>query len=96
MYPCTVSQFLRTSTGLQRVVGVSTMRVEAKKGSKAAGKAVAKSDLPSKICVVCKRPFTWRKKWESSWDEVKYCSERCRRSRNVKAPNEDPGAEPET
>ena len=34
-------------------------------------KAVAKRDLPSKICVVCKRPFTWRKKWEDCWDDVK-------------------------
>jgi hypothetical protein len=34
------------------------MRVEAKKGSNAS-KAVAKADLPSKICVVCQRPFTW-------------------------------------
>ncbi|MDW3195676.1 MAG: DUF2256 domain-containing protein [Cytophagales bacterium] len=40
-----------------------------------------KGDLPSKICVVCARPFTWRKKWEKYWDEVKYCSERCRRNR---------------
>ncbi|PZO50213.1 MAG: DUF2256 domain-containing protein [Phormidesmis priestleyi] len=42
----------------------------------------AKSDLPSKICPVCGQPFTWRKKWEKCWDEVKYCSERCRRRRN--------------
>ena len=59
MLSSTFARLFRTSTGLQRVVGVSTMRVEAKKGSKAAGKAVAKSDLPSKICLVCKRPFTW-------------------------------------
>ncbi|MFM8753701.1 MAG: DUF2256 domain-containing protein, partial [Phenylobacterium sp.] len=26
------------------------------------------------------RPFAWRKKWEKVWDEVKYCSERCRRA----------------
>ena len=44
--------------------------------------AVKKSDLPSKICVVCQRPFTWRRKWKDCWDEVKYCSERCRRSRS--------------
>ena len=37
-------------------------------------KAVAKKDLPSKTCVVCKRPFTWRKKWEDCWDDVKYVS----------------------
>ncbi|MDJ0569607.1 MAG: DUF2256 domain-containing protein [Pleurocapsa sp. MO_192.B19] len=38
-----------------------------------------KSDLPTKVCPVCDRPFTWRKKWEKCWDEVKYCSDHCRR-----------------
>lgn len=37
-----------------------------------------KSDLPTKICAQCGRPFTWRKKWERVWDEVRYCSDRCR------------------
>jgi len=37
---------------------------------------------PSKICPVCQRPFTWRKKWQDCWQEVKYCSERCRRRRS--------------
>ena len=41
-------------------------------------KGVRKSDLPTKICPVCNRPFTWRKKWEREWDQVKYCSDRCR------------------
>lgn len=36
-----------------------------------------KSDLPSKICPVCERPFVWRKKWERDWDQVVYCSKRC-------------------
>lgn len=45
-------------------------------------KNVAKKDLPVKTCVVCLRPFTWRKKWEKVWDEVKYCSEKCRRHKN--------------
>ncbi|WP_318450840.1 DUF2256 domain-containing protein [Photobacterium leiognathi] len=40
-----------------------------------------KSYLPTKICVVCQRSFTWRKKWQQCWDDVKYCSERCRRSK---------------
>ncbi|MDR6235366.1 DUF2256 domain-containing protein [Pseudomonas oryzihabitans] len=40
-----------------------------------------KSDLPTKVCPVCQRPFAWRKKWEKNWDEVRYCSERCRRQR---------------
>ncbi|WP_299254460.1 DUF2256 domain-containing protein [uncultured Aquimarina sp.] len=40
-----------------------------------------KSNLPSKICKVCERPFSWRKKWEKVWEEVKYCSDRCRNNR---------------
>ncbi len=44
-------------------------------------KGVKKQDLPSKICVVCGRPFTWRKKWERVWDELKYCSDRCRQNK---------------
>ncbi|WP_462251950.1 DUF2256 domain-containing protein [Ekhidna sp.] len=41
-----------------------------------------KQHLPSKICVKCGRPFNWRKKWKSVWDDVKYCSEQCRRNKN--------------
>ncbi|WP_367183248.1 DUF2256 domain-containing protein [Novosphingobium sp.] len=40
-----------------------------------------KADLPSKVCLACNRPFTWRKKWERDWDQVRYCSDRCRGSR---------------
>ncbi|MCA8866886.1 MULTISPECIES: DUF2256 domain-containing protein [unclassified Halomonas] len=39
-----------------------------------------KGNLPEKNCVECQRPFTWRKKWARCWDQVRYCSERCRRS----------------
>ncbi|WP_313825838.1 DUF2256 domain-containing protein [Candidatus Mycobacterium wuenschmannii] len=36
----------------------------------------------TKTCVVCGRPFANRKKWRNrgQWDQVTYCSERCRRS----------------
>jgi hypothetical protein len=37
-----------------------------------------KADLPSKLCLSCARPFAWRKKWEKTWDEVRYCSDACR------------------
>jgi len=39
--------------------------------------------LPTKPCTVCGRPIAWRKKWERDWDQVKYCSEACRRKRRV-------------
>jgi hypothetical protein len=41
-------------------------------------KGIKKQNLPAKICPVCNRPFTWRKKWKKNWDEVKYCSDKCR------------------
>ncbi len=41
-------------------------------------KDVKKQHLPEKLCVSCGRPFAWRKKWERVWNEVKYCSDRCR------------------
>ena len=41
-----------------------------------------KGQLPTKTCVTCARPFEWRKKWADVWDDVRYCSERCRRHRN--------------
>jgi len=40
---------------------------------------VKKSDLPSKVCVVCGRPFMWRRKWARDWEAVRYCSDGCRR-----------------
>lgn len=42
-----------------------------------------KSELPTKLCATCGLSFTWRKKWARDWDEVRYCSERCRRSKNA-------------
>lgn len=43
-----------------------------------------KSDLPQKTCVTCGRPFSWRKKWEKVWEDVRYCSDRCRNERGDK------------
>ncbi|MCP2730988.1 DUF2256 domain-containing protein [Limnofasciculus baicalensis] len=47
-------------------------------------RARSKSDLPQKICPVCGFSFSWRKKWAKCWDDVKFCSERCRRRKNGK------------
>lgn len=47
-------------------------------------KRVLKKDLPTKICIVCQRPFVWRKKWENVWDDVKYCSGKCRENKGAK------------
>ena len=41
-------------------------------------KMVRKGDLPTKTCASCGLPFAWRKKWARDWEQVKYCSDRCR------------------
>jgi hypothetical protein len=40
-----------------------------------------KSHLPSKPCVACGRAMSWRKAWAKNWDEVRYCSDACRKQR---------------
>ncbi|MGL4436213.1 MAG: DUF2256 domain-containing protein, partial [Giesbergeria sp.] len=49
-----------------------------------------KSDLPHKTCCTCGLLFAWRKKWARDWEQVRYCSERCRQHR----PSGGPGATP--
>jgi hypothetical protein len=39
-----------------------------------------KNGYPPKVCKACGLPFEWRKKWARDWDNVKYCSEKCRRA----------------
>ncbi|MBP6455459.1 MAG: DUF2256 domain-containing protein [Chitinophagaceae bacterium] len=45
-------------------------------------KNIKKSDLPFKVCKVCQKKYNWRKKWINNWNEVKYCSEKCKRNKN--------------
>jgi hypothetical protein len=52
-----------------------------KKPSKAFGGGKKPLERAQKICVVCQKPFTWRKKWSRDWENVLYCSERCKKSR---------------
>ena len=42
-----------------------------------------KSNLPSKPCLACGRPMSWRKAWARNWAEVKFCSERCRHDKGA-------------
>ncbi|MCX2475836.1 DUF2256 domain-containing protein [Pedobacter sp. MC2016-05] len=37
-----------------------------------------KENLPEKTCPTCERPFSWRKKWKLNWDNVIYCSLKCK------------------
>ncbi|WP_030484723.1 DUF2256 and DUF3253 domain-containing protein [Nocardioides aequoreus] len=32
-----------------------------------------------KTCASCGRRIEWRKKWERDWEQVRYCSQACRR-----------------
>jgi hypothetical protein len=40
-----------------------------------------KNGFEPKTCQRCHLPFEWRKKWAKNWDEVKYCSDRCRENK---------------
>jgi hypothetical protein len=41
-------------------------------------KAKTKNGFAPKICQRCHLEFEWRKKWARDWENVKYCSERCK------------------
>ncbi|MFM7042894.1 MAG: DUF2256 domain-containing protein [Planctomycetaceae bacterium] len=42
------------------------------------GRRGHRTPLPTKPCVACGRPFAWRRKWAACWDQVRFCSDRCR------------------
>ncbi|MBC8050626.1 MAG: DUF2256 domain-containing protein [Chitinophagales bacterium] len=46
-------------------------------------KGVKKSDLPQKPCAACGRPFAWRRKWARDWENVKFCSDKCRQGQGL-------------
>ena len=60
---------------------VSAARGKRSKTDSGGMRGVKKENLPTKTCVVCDRPFTWRKKWERCWDEVTTCSKSCNAAR---------------
>jgi len=49
-------------------------------------KNIRKEFLPQKVCIVCNRTFNWRKKWEKVWDDVKYCSDKCKTNKAKNKP----------
>jgi hypothetical protein len=48
--------------------------------ARAATPSTSDRDDP-KWCASCGRRIEWRAKWARSWDEVRYCSDACRRRR---------------
>jgi hypothetical protein len=43
--------------------------------------AKIKNGFTPKTCLRCGLDFEWRKKWAKNWNEVKYCSDRCRENK---------------
>ncbi|WP_149865431.1 DUF2256 domain-containing protein, partial [Catenovulum maritimum] len=43
-----------------------------------------KLHLDSKICPICQLSFSWRKKWERKWNDIIYCSQKCRKNKHEK------------
>lgn len=42
----------------------------------------------SKVCTFCGRSFEFRKKWTLNWEEIQFCSDRCRNSNKGKGKKE--------
>ncbi|NBO35243.1 MAG: DUF2256 domain-containing protein [Actinobacteria bacterium] len=40
--------------------------------------AQTKNGFAPKVCLTCGLEFEWRKKWQRDWENVKYCSEKCK------------------
>ena len=77
---------IRTVTSFTRIASTRRSLTLAARGGRGGRgsrmpQGVKKENLPTKVCVVCQRPFTWRKKWERCWDEVTCCSKRCNAER---------------
>ncbi len=39
------------------------------------------SNRADKLCERCGRTMQWRTKWAKNWEQIKFCSDQCRRSR---------------
>ncbi|PYE51116.1 DUF2256 domain-containing protein [Deinococcus yavapaiensis] len=59
------------------------------KKAKAFGAGRKPSERPVKTCATCGLPFAWRKKWERDWENVKYCSDRCRAAKAATSERKD-------
>ncbi|MFO0876568.1 MAG: DUF2256 domain-containing protein [Gemmataceae bacterium] len=53
-----------------------------------------KPHLPTRICATCSRPFAWRKRWARCWDEIRHCSDACRRQRTRSSHSGDTQSRP--
>lgn len=63
-FPCEIA-----AQNEKMMSSVSLWSLSAKKGGEHSGKKYTKSNLPTKVCEVCGRPFAWRKKWEKVVEE---------------------------
>ncbi len=57
------------------------------------GYSKQKGNLPTKVCATCGRSFSWRKHWARNWEEIRYCSDRCRNHRSATARQIEPPRE---
>ena len=82
----TLTTRTRSCASLRRTAPILNARGRGKETlikEKTMPRGVKKENLPEKVCVVCNRPFTWRKKWERCWDEVTTCSKSCNAARRL-------------
>lgn len=53
----------------------------AKRGRRRSAETPTSMSREPKTCSTCGREITWRKKWERCWDDIKYCSDACRKNK---------------
>ena len=79
-----VSPGLRSSVAPASTIGLARAALRMRQRANAAGNEGEYEMLDrgrmkkTKTCEQCEKPMVWRKKWEKNWDEVRYCSDRCR------------------
>jgi hypothetical protein len=45
---------------------------------------LSSTKVENKNCELCGRKIEWRARWAKNWDEIKFCSDQCRRSKKTK------------
>jgi hypothetical protein len=72
------SKFFTSQSGPSFTQSIKFASQEETLGLNLLMRAKTKNGFPPKVCVRCGLEFEWRKKWARDWENVKYCSERCK------------------
>ncbi|WP_373426478.1 DUF2256 domain-containing protein [Microbacterium proteolyticum] len=80
MHADTRSRCRASGAGLARTVPLCERKPPCRGEAPCDDDAMSRTEVRSKPCAYCGRPFTDRKRWSGrdQWDQVLYCSRGCR------------------